>query len=404
MLKRSATNDLNHTNWDAEEEDEKPSDFKLATAEVMSKRIIKTGKRRLGAKAPDATASPFTGFSFGGAKNNSSSDSATPAASFNLMSSPKPPTAIGQSVESKSDEQKDKSDRHSVYLAKLKGLNEELISWIDSHFKKNPTSIFTPVFEDYDKYLKEIQAERDSKSAAPTSSPPSSASPFSGIKFSVDAASKTTQGTGFLSTTKATSVPSSAPSSDKPEKPVADKPQGGSIFGNTSSFGSASSKTSDAPFSFSGTKPFTFGNVANPLSASTSSNTPATEVQNDEDEEPPKNEFKPVTEDDAVFSQRVKVFAKKDADYADRGVGMLYIKPANNKFQAVVRADTSLGNLLLNIILSESLPTKRLGKNNVMVVCVPLPGNDPKPLPVLLKVKTKEEADKLFDEINKYKK
>uniref|UniRef100_A0A146LQ44 Nuclear pore complex protein Nup50 n=1 Tax=Lygus hesperus TaxID=30085 RepID=A0A146LQ44_LYGHE len=416
MLKRAATNELNHTNWDDEEEQEKPSDFKLASAEVMSKRVIKIGKRRLGAEAPDATASPFSKFSFGGA-SKSSSNAPPPASGLNSMSAPKPPTTngVGQNAESKSDEPKDKSERpeQTTYLAKLKGLNEELISWIDSHFKKNPTSIFTPVFEDYNEYLKKIQAERDSKSSTPTPSASSSASPFGGFKFSADSASKTTPGSGFLGPANATPAPASAPETSKTAVP--DKPQGGSIFGNTTSkaeqpvgsiFGSGATKTSDAPpFSFGGAKPFTFGNVANPLSSSSSLTTPAAPVQNEEDsEEPPKNEFKPVTEEDAVFSQRVKVFVKRDDDYADRGVGTLFIKPANNKYQVIVRADTSLGNLLLNIILVDGIPMKQMGKNNVMLVCVPLPGADSKPVPTLLKVKTKEDAEKLFEELNKYKK
>ena len=69
----------------------------------------------------------------------------------------------------------------------------------------------------------------------------------------------------------------------------------------------------------------------------------------------------------------------------------------------IVRADTNLGNILLNIMIVEGLPTSRLGKNNVMVVCIPTPDAKPPPTSVLLRVKTGEEADELLATINKYK-
>lgn len=57
------------------------------------------------------------------------------------------------------------------------------------------------------------------------------------------------------------------------------------------------------------------------------------------------------------------------------------------------------GNILLNIILPVSMPCSRLGKNNVMVVCVPNPPVDDKnpscPIPLLIRVKTADDADEL---------
>lgn len=57
------------------------------------------------------------------------------------------------------------------------------------------------------------------------------------------------------------------------------------------------------------------------------------------------------------------------------------------------------GNILLNIIVQASMPCSRLGKNNVMVVCVPNPPIDDKnptsPVPLLIRVKTAEDADEL---------
>lgn len=57
------------------------------------------------------------------------------------------------------------------------------------------------------------------------------------------------------------------------------------------------------------------------------------------------------------------------------------------------------GNILLNIIVQATMPCSRLGKNNVMVVCVPNPPVDDKnpsgPVPLLIRVKTAEDADEL---------
>lgn len=72
--------------------------------------------------------------------------------------------------------------------------------------------------------------------------------------------------------------------------------------------------------------------------------------------------------------------------------------------QLIVRADTNLGNLLLNFILSDAVPVKRLGKKDVMLVAVPTPDEKPPPTPLLLRVKSPEEADNLLETLEKNKK
>ena len=66
------------------------------------------------------------------------------------------------------------------------------------------------------------------------------------------------------------------------------------------------------------------------------------------------------------------------------------------------------GNILLNILLSPSMPTKRQGKNNVFLVCVPNPPINTKepstdPTPMLIRVKTGEDADELFAKLEELK-
>jgi len=106
---------------------------------------------------------------------------------------------------------------------------------------------------------------------------------------------------------------------------------------------------------------------------------------------------------------RCKLFYKKGNSYAEKGVGTLFLKKTGDeKTQLVVRAETSLGNILLNIFLNPQLSTQRVGKNNVMLVCVPNPPIDPKtpsvPTPMLFRVKTEEEADDLLKKLDEAKK
>ena len=50
---------------------------------------------------------------------------------------------------------------------------------------------------------------------------------------------------------------------------------------------------------------------------------------------------------------------------------MLYLKTVEGgKTQLLIRADTNLGNVLLNILLSPQMPTTRVGKNNVSFMLV----------------------------------
>lgn len=100
------------------------------------------------------------------------------------------------------------------------------------------------------------------------------------------------------------------------------------------------------------------------------------------------------------------MFTKKDGSFTERGVGNLFLKPieGSEKVQLIVRADTNLGNLLCNFILSKSIPTKRMGKKDVMLVCLPTPESKPPPTPILFRVKGEEEAEELMKTLEKYKK
>lgn len=105
------------------------------------------------------------------------------------------------------------------------------------------------------------------------------------------------------------------------------------------------------------------------------------------------------------FFYRCKVFVKKEDNYSDKGVGTLFLKSTpNDKTQLIVRATTKLQTLLLNTLLVKDTPVKRMNKTNIMVVCLPLPDSKPPPVPVLLRVKEEEDANKLLEALEKYKK
>ena len=58
--------------------------------------------------------------------------------------------------------------------------------------------------------------------------------------------------------------------------------------------------------------------------------------------------------------------------------------------------------------MNSQLAPSRMGKNNVMMVCIPNPPFDPKspavPTPLLFRVKTGEEADELLSKLEEAKK
>ena len=67
------------------------------------------------------------------------------------------------------------------------------------------------------------------------------------------------------------------------------------------------------------------------------------------------------------------------------------------------------GNILLNIMLSAGIPTRRQGKNNVSMLCVPNPPIDTKieqtkPVSMLIRVKTGDDADDLVKIMEENKK
>ena len=139
-------------------------------------------------------------------------------------------------------------------------------------------------------------------------------------------------------------------------------------------------------------------------------------------------------------SGRCKLYYKKNDNFVEKGLGFLYIKTPKNteddddgssggsKSQLLIRADTNMGTILLNIALIDSLPISKADKGKgVLITCVPNPplleminnkkkkknndnndsvddaDVDKQTVTFLIRVK-QTDCDELYDNLMKYKK
>lgn len=435
MAKRGSNIELNHENWDQEDEPEEPGEFVPASQAALQSRVIKKAKRTI-TKTPEQAAGAFSAFA--GFQTKSSAASASPL--FSFLDSPKPiasnvlngashlpapvsavvpkmdkkPSEKDTSVPSSADDGTEQEVRSAEFYSKLKQLNDSVAKWISMHVSKSPCCILTPIFRDYEKYYAELEG---SHPVIPTN------------RSSVETTKNKRTRTSAEELDKA--VPNKKPSAEVKSSPaplqfpvLSESPNKAPPFSFMSSdsvppqditkfsFGNAVSTPAS---SFGG---FSFGtngsNVTTALSttgftfAATSVSSQGTSNDDDTEEkeyEPPKPESSDIVEEDAFFTQRCKMFYRKDMVYVERGVGKLYLKKLGGKTQLLVRADTRLGNILLNIMLTTDIKTQRTGPNNVLICCIPYPPIDPKkpsvePVPILIRVKTETEADQLLAKID----
>jgi len=254
------------------------------------------------------------------------------------------------STEAKTDKQETavmnsispKANRNE-YLSGLKSLNIQVTDWIKTHVDTNPLVDLTPVFKDYEQHLNKLRTKSNWNTSTKSS--------------------------------------------------------------NEESKGACETEEKDKIQTF---KPFTFNATTSP-SAAESGYQFGDQMKKVDDEnimetvleKPPER----VVETDALYSKKCKLFYKKGGAYEERGLGHVHLKKTeDDKLQLVIRADTSLGNILLNIIMNEEIPVERVGKNNVMIICIPNPlinpKDDPEPVTFLIRVKTSEDADELKSQIN----
>ncbi|XP_020659665.1 nuclear pore complex protein Nup50 isoform X1 [Pogona vitticeps] len=452
MAKRVAEKELTDRNWDQEEETEEVGTFSVASEDVLKNRAIKKAKRRnvvlesesggafkgfKGFVLPSGGGG-FSGFGngtgtkpLGGLSNGSSSitynssftnlrtgaetqttfSSVMSGVSMNSTVAEKKPASMEANGESQqplsSSFTQNKTYSSDVYHKQLAALNCSVRDWIVKHVNANPLCDLTPIFRDYEKYLAEIEQRGISSdnSSEYDNNKATGAQPAS-----VFGSANLQQGSTFFFNNKSEDTLGKKTESEKKAEP---KLESTSTVSFTFSKSLDNSGVNSGPlpsFSFSGSaglfgKDVNQGKIIPSFSSSaidTQAESGGTEDKggDDEEEEPPKVVINEVKEEDAYYSKKCKIFYKKDNEFKEKGVGTLHLKNAGNeKTQLLVRADTNLGNILLNILVPPKMPCSRTGKNNVLIVCVPNPPIDEKnatdPVPILIRVKTSEDADEL---------
>ncbi|XP_060530987.1 nuclear pore complex protein Nup50-like [Cylas formicarius] len=414
--KRSATSDLNHENWNYDEEPEERGVFKKASDDALKARVIRTAKRRnpissvrennieekkniFASFTAFQSSQPSSDFSFINDVSKSSSikvngtEKATNIFSSSgsifgavpLTNATIKGTNSNEVITSVPGEGSKHSD---TYFSKLKGLNESVSKWIVQKVEENPLISLQPIFNDYKKYLDELENDEQKNGQQEVAN--SNSTPLFSYSKNMPVPDSTSEKTAENKTVTQFKfgLPEASVSNVVNTKPFS---LGTTSGPHTSSFSFGSS--SSGVFSNS------FG------SQSSVKTTEQTAEDNDDDEEPPKVTFTAVVEKDHFYTTRCKVFVKKGDNFSDMGVGSLYLKPIEKteKVQLIVRADTNLGQLLCNFILSKSLPIKRIGKKDVMLVTIPTPNSQPTPVPILLRVKSSEDADNLLETLEKHK-
>eukprot|EP00092_Neocalanus_flemingeri_P026082 GFUD01028268.1.p1 GENE.GFUD01028268.1~~GFUD01028268.1.p1 ORF type:complete len:707 (-),score=239.83 GFUD01028268.1:117-2237(-) len=356
------------TDTTAEPKNDSNGGFKFGSSEPSKPE--QTAGFKFGSSQPVEPTEQVSGFLFGSSSKEESvpgfkfgTDSPVPVKTsqvfksaeggFQFSSSEKVGTKINQEV---TDTPKTKSKK-GEYLANLKALNTQVTNWIKSHVDDNPLVDLTPVFKDYEKHINELRT-----------------------KFNVQASIKSVNDTTSPSQT------------DDKEESKKDEPK---------------------PFSF-GLNQTGFGNLSKGFGTNTSSfqfgflkkdENKTDETKSDDEESVAATQIiETVVETDALYTKKCKLFYKKGDAYVERGLGNIHLKKTDeSKLQVIIRAETTLGNILLNIIMTDKIPLERVGKNNVMIICVPNPPIDPKaesePVTFLIRVKNGEDADELKDKL-----
>nr|KAF6496787.1 nucleoporin 50 [Rousettus aegyptiacus] len=396
MAKRIAEKELTDRNWDQEDEAEEVGTFSVASEEVLKNRAIKKAKRRnvgfesesggafKGFKGLVASSSGggFSGFGAGaGAKPLEGLSNGTSAASASAFSSagtaPESKAAFGSVVANGPASLADKTISNPKTNGdspqpSASGLTANAAHRPSAYHKQPPSLLASAQLEQESAFL------------------------FHGNKAE-GASEKTEAGPEARAEPPLGAASASFSFGKKIDSSVLGPLNSGPLTGFSFPSGSSGLFSKDVTQS----KP-----VSSPFSAKTSENQ-AGGGSNDckggdeeENDEPPKVVVTEVKEEDAFYSKKCKLFYKKDNEFKEKGVGTLHLKPtANQKTQLLVRADTNLGNILLNVLIPPNMPCSRTGKNNVLIVCVPNPPVDESsatvPVTLLIRVKTAEDADEL---------
>uniref|UniRef100_A0A915IK75 Nuclear pore complex NUP2/50/61 domain-containing protein n=1 Tax=Romanomermis culicivorax TaxID=13658 RepID=A0A915IK75_ROMCU len=453
MTKRIATTELNHDNWNREEEPEEVQiGIPSAASAELKKRVLLTGKRRAGGQSSlsSTTKSVFAGFAgFGKAATNAAENVIQNGSTSCLNSTTSQDEKGGNKiifVDVDKDSTTPKSGpidvqcikngnqhvtpstippasnfEHQRFCKHVKVLNNSVLHWIDHHVKNNPYLDLRPVFKDYIDHYKALEEKfqspkkQDRKPTTVTNgsidqkaveilskpresiftslTPPTSTDNLKENGQSVDGGKYDRNVDESSNDVQSTAAPTfsfgfngngqSSETLNNDSKTTVVETSSGicttSTTANLFSFGNANKDSTDNV----GEKPSSllFSFLNQPMgtggSTSNSNDAPKTDVATDEDNaeyQPPKPESVQIEEKDAYHSVKCKLFYKSGTKYAEKGVGTLHLKKLDNgKTQLLIRTDTALGNILLNVCLSEATPCSKINKNNLTLACVPNP-------------------------------
>ncbi|KAJ7370946.1 Nuclear pore complex protein Nup50 [Desmophyllum pertusum] len=305
--KRGADKLLTQDNWDQEEEDEELGHFKVASTEDLSKRKIIKAKRRVTSDSKGGGV--FQGFSgFAGLNNNSKSSFAASALSI------KPLTGL---------------------------------------------SSLTPASKNMFSGLNASSAEASTSTASSFTSLGSNKNGFKASSSDDAQATKASSGSSYNDNLKALNESVAA----WIQKHIAVNPYVDltPIFNdykehmkNIDLRFSSSTMETDKPSS----APVAFNTTKQPASSEKQSveSQPGTSGEENTEEQVPKPKSVVVAEEGAFHSIRCKLFFKRESTWAELGIGMLNLKKLEGKTQLLVRNDTTLGKILVNVYLARKHP------------------------------------------------
>ncbi|MEJ1279726.1 hypothetical protein NN561_010661 [Cricetulus griseus] len=426
MAKKNAKKEVTGRNWHQDTEEE--GTFSLASQDVLRNRTIKRAKRRhtrlqsdsggtsKGIKGLAVTSGegesgnspgekPREGIS---TRKNTARAAAEPKAALGSVTANGPTFLDHEQI---SDPQTNGYSQHATYLGlsfsqayagsvyhrQLTGLNCSVRDWIVKHVNSNPFCDLTPVFKQYEKYLVAIEKQLHSSYGCLSEREPN----------------RGLLGAQPPSLVVATQLQPEAVLSEKTEsiaEKKAEPPEGATItscnfvkntespfLGSLSSgpINGVSSPTRSSSLTGKGTTP------KKPASAKTlesPANGGSDECKGKRDETS-KAVLVEGKEEGIFYSKKCRLFYKKDNEFKEKGGGILRLKATANQKTRLLVQDTKLGNILLNVLVPPNMPCTRMGRNNVLIVCVPDPPLDKKSATIevtmLIRVKTCKDAEEL---------
>lgn len=424
MAKNNSKKAVTGSSWHQGAEEK--GTFSLASQDVLRNRTLKRAKRRHTRLQPDGggtskgikdLAVPSGGGEFSGGPGEKPQEGATTRKNT-VRAAVQPKAALGSVTvdgptsldhDQLSGPQPTGHSQHpvsfglsfsqayalSVYHRQLTGLNWSVRDWIVKHVDANPFCDLTPVFKQYEKYLVAIKKQLHSSCGCSSEREPSTGwvrtqPPSQDVAAELQAESVTSEKTEFIAENKADLYQGATSASCNFGKNT-ESPVWGSL--SSGPMNGVSSSTRSSSVTGKGTT------QRKPVSAKESPEQNCSVKCQSKRDEPPKTVLMEGKEEGVFYSKKCRLFYKKNNEFKEKGVGVLHLKATANEKTRLLVQDSKAGNILLNILITPNMPCTRMGKNNVLIVCVPNPPLDKKnastEVTLLIRVKTSNDADEV---------